>query len=111
VGIAKDILVGIQDQYVPTDSAILDMGHSKEVLLLLGRPFLNTTHAELHMGTRHARFYIQGKTLSLPFNGFNMYKHDKNKQPKKRRNKNLRQVWQAKREQCFMIRIKYGLNQ
>jgi hypothetical protein len=78
VGIAKDILVRIQDQYVPTDFAILDMGHSKEVPLLPGRPFLNTTHAELHVGIGHARFYIQGKTLSPPFNGFNMYKHDKN---------------------------------
>jgi diphthamide biosynthesis methyltransferase len=76
VGIAKEILVRIQDQYIPTDFAILDMGHSKEVSLLLGRPFLNTTHAELHVGIGHAHFYIQGKTLSLPFNGFNMYKHD-----------------------------------
>jgi hypothetical protein len=111
VGIAKDILVRIQDQYVPTDIAILDIGHSKKVPLLLGRPFLNTTHTELHVGTWHARFYIQGKTLSLPFNGFNMYKHDKNGQPKKQRNKNFRQVWQVKREQCSMIRIKYGPNQ
>jgi hypothetical protein len=85
VGIAKDILVRILDQYVPTDFAILNMGQSKKVPLLLGRPFLNTTHVELHVGTRHARFYIQGKTLSLPFNGFNMYKPDNNEQPKKQK--------------------------
>jgi hypothetical protein len=36
------------------------------------------------VGTGVARFYIQGKTLTYPFNGFNMYKHDKNKQPKKK---------------------------
>jgi hypothetical protein len=95
VGVAKDIL---EDQYVPTDFTILDMGQSKEVPLLLGRPFLNTTHAKLHVGTGHARFYIQGKTLSLPFNGFNMYKPDSNGQPKKQRNRNVRQVWQVKKE-------------
>jgi hypothetical protein len=49
----------IYDQIL--DFAILDMGHSKEVPLLLGRPFLYTTSAELHVGTGHAHFYIQGK--------------------------------------------------
>jgi hypothetical protein len=92
VGVAKDILVRIQHQYIPIDFAILDMGQNKEVPLLLGRPFLNTTHAKLHVGTRVAHFYIQGKTLTYPFNGFNMYKHDKNKQPKIRTNKPFKQV-------------------
>jgi hypothetical protein len=58
VGIAKDILVRVQDQYVPTDFTILDMGQNRKVPLLLGRPFLNTTHVELHVGTGFARFYI-----------------------------------------------------
>jgi hypothetical protein len=61
IGIAKDILVRVQDQYVPTDFAILDMGQNREVPLLLGRPFLNTTHAKLHVGIGFARFYIQGR--------------------------------------------------
>jgi hypothetical protein len=63
VGIAKDMLVMIQDQYVPTDFTILDMGQNREVPLLLGRLFLNTTHAELHVGMGFARFYIQGRIL------------------------------------------------
>jgi hypothetical protein len=83
VGIAKDILVRVQDQYVPTDFAILDMGQNREVPLLLGRLFLNTTHAELHVGTWFARFYIQGRILTCPFTGYNMYKQDKRNQPKK----------------------------
>jgi len=87
VGIAKDILVRIQDQYIPTDFTILDMGQSEEVPLLLGRPFLNTTNVELHVGIGYARFHIQGKTLSCPFNGLNIYKSE---QPKKQRNKNFR---------------------
>jgi hypothetical protein len=90
VGVAKDILERIQDQYVPTDFIILDMGQNNEVPILLGRPFLNTTHAKLHVGTGVAHFYIQGKALTYPFNGLNMYKHDKNKQPKKETNKPFR---------------------
>jgi hypothetical protein len=74
VGIARDILVRIQDQYAPTDFVILDMGPNREVSLLLGRPFLFTTHAELYVGIGFACFYIQGRTLTCQFIGYNMYK-------------------------------------
>jgi hypothetical protein len=83
VGIARDILVRVQDQYAPIDFFILDMGPNREVPLLLGRPFLFTTHAELHVGTGFARFYIQGRTLTCPFTRYNMYKQTKSKQTRK----------------------------
>ena len=35
--IAKDILVKIQDDYVPADFMILDMGIDEEIPLILGR--------------------------------------------------------------------------
>jgi hypothetical protein len=41
------------------------MDHNKKDPLLLGRPFFNTTNVVLHV-----------------FNGFNMHKYTKNKQPK-----------------------------
>jgi len=59
------------------------MGHKEEVPLLLGRPFLNTTNAVLHMGSRHVCFHIQGQTIRYPFNGFDTHKYNKNKQLKK----------------------------
>jgi hypothetical protein len=83
VGIARDILVRIQDQYAPTDFIILNMGPNREVPLLLGRPFLFTTHAELHVGTGFARFYIQGRTLTCSFTRYNMYKQTESKQTRK----------------------------
>jgi hypothetical protein len=108
VGIAGDILVRIQDQYAPIDFIILDMGPNREVPLLLRRPFLFTTHAELHVGIRFARFYISSRTLTYPFTGYNMYKQTKSKQTRKHaRNP----IWQSQEEQCPMVRIKYGLNQ
>ena len=72
-GLAKDILVKIRDTYISTDFVILDMGHNEEVSLLLGRPFLNTTNAVLHVGSGHVSFHIQGQTIRCPFNGFDMH--------------------------------------
>jgi hypothetical protein len=83
VGIARDMLVRIQDQYAPTNFVILNMGPNREVPLLLGKPFLLTTHAELHVGTGFARFYIQGRILTCPFTRYNMYKQNKSKQTRK----------------------------
>jgi hypothetical protein len=75
------------------DFVILDMGHNKEVPLLQGRPFRNTTNVVLHVGSGHACFHIQGQTIRCPFNGFNMNQHDKSKQPEKQPHKNVKQVW------------------
>jgi len=77
-GLAKDILVKIQNSYIPTDFVVLDMGHNEEVPLLLGRPFLNTTKAVIHMGSRYVNFLIQGRAIKCPFNGYNMNKYIKN---------------------------------
>jgi hypothetical protein len=78
-GVAKDILVKIRDTYIHMDFVILDMGHNKKVSLILGRPFLNTTNAVLHMGSGHVSFHMQGQTMRCPFNGFNMHRYTKNK--------------------------------
>ena len=90
-----DILVRIQDTYIPTDLVILDIGHNEEVPLLLGRPFLNNTNAVLYVGSKRVCFHIQGQTIRCPFNGFNMHKHLKNKQPRKQPHKGIKQVWQV----------------
>jgi hypothetical protein len=55
-GIAKDIFMKIQDDYVPTDFMILDMGMDEEIPLILGRPFLNTTNAIIYVGSRQIYF-------------------------------------------------------
>jgi len=81
-GLAEDILVKIQNSYIPTDFVVLDMGDNEEIPLLLGRPFLNTTNAVIHVGSGHVNFHIQGRAIKCLFNGYNMYKHIKN-QPKK----------------------------
>ena len=55
-GIAKDIMVKIQDYYVPADFMILDMGEEEDVPIILGRPFLNTTNAIIFVGSGQVHF-------------------------------------------------------
>ena len=54
--IAKDILVKIQDDYVPADFMIFDMGIDEEIPLILGRPFLNTTNTVIYVGSGQIHF-------------------------------------------------------
>jgi hypothetical protein len=96
-GVAKDILVMIRDAYIPMDFVILDMSHNKQVPLILGRPFLNTTNAVLHVGLGNVSFHMQGQMMRCPFNGFNMHRYTKNKQPKTQPQRSVNQVWQAER--------------
>jgi hypothetical protein len=83
------------------------MGQREEVLLLLGRPFLNTTNAILLVELGHACFHIHGQTIRCPFNGFDMHKHDKSKQPKKQPRRKVKQVWQAKKVQPTSLGTNY----
>ena len=54
--IAKDIMIKIQDYYVPTDFMILDMGEEEDTPIILGRPFLNTTNAIIYVGSGQVHF-------------------------------------------------------
>ena len=50
--IPKDILVRIQDHYVPADFIVFDMGEEEEdVPIILGRTFLNATNAIIYIGS------------------------------------------------------------
>jgi hypothetical protein len=51
-GITKDVLVQIQDHYVPADFMVMDMGaEDEETPIILGRPFLNTTNVIIIIGS------------------------------------------------------------
>ena len=49
-GIARDIMVRIQDHYAPADFMVLDMGEEEDdTPIILRRPFLNTTNAIIYI--------------------------------------------------------------
>ena len=52
-GIARDVMVRIQDHYAPTNFMVLDMGEEGEdVPIILGRQFLNTTNTIIYVRSR-----------------------------------------------------------
>jgi hypothetical protein len=51
-GIAKDVLIQIDDHFIPIDFLVLDMREDEyDPSIILGRPFLNTTKAIIYIGT------------------------------------------------------------
>ncbi|GJU78693.1 ribonuclease H-like domain, reverse transcriptase, RNA-dependent DNA polymerase [Tanacetum coccineum] len=67
-GIVENVLVGIGKFVFPVDFIILDMPEDVKVPLILGRPFLSTTHAKIYVfkrkiTLREAR--LMGETLTL----------------------------------------------
>jgi hypothetical protein len=59
-GIAEDIPVKVQDCFIPMDFVVLDMDIGDETPLILGRPFLSTTNAQIDVGAGVIRLHING---------------------------------------------------
>jgi len=73
-GIAKDIMVKIEDYYVPADFMILDMGEQEEdVPIILGRTFLNTINAIIYIGSGQIHFQFLGQKVRCHFNSYTTY--------------------------------------
>ena len=67
IGIAENILVKIQNFFVPIDFVVLDMQEDMKTPLTLGRPFLSTTNAHIDVGAREIKFHINGKEVWFAF--------------------------------------------
>jgi hypothetical protein len=73
-GIAKDVMVKIQDYYDPTDFMALDMGEEEdETPIILGRPLLNTTNAIIYIGSGQVHFQFPTKKVRCYFNSYTTY--------------------------------------
>jgi len=82
-GIAKDVPVEIEGQYVLTDFLVLDMGEEEiNQPIILGRPFLNTTRAILYIRTGEVHFQFSIGKVRYHFNTYTNYE-----QPKKNRSR------------------------
>jgi hypothetical protein len=70
-GIARDVMVKIQDHFIPTDFMVLDMGDEEEdTPIILGRPFLNTTNAIIYIGSRQIHFQVPDGKVHRHFNSY-----------------------------------------
>ncbi|GJT71161.1 gag-pol polyprotein [Tanacetum coccineum] len=62
-GIAKNVLVGIGTFVFPVDFIILDMPEDVNVPLILGRPFLATTHSKVDVFKRNITLRVKDEKI------------------------------------------------
>jgi hypothetical protein len=67
VGIAEDILVRIRNSFVHMDFVVLEMDVCRQIPLILGRPFLSTTGAMIHVAARIKKLNISRKEETSTF--------------------------------------------
>ena len=97
-GLARDILVKVQNDYVPVDFVILDMGASDDVSIILGRPFLNTVNAVIYVGSGQVHLQFPGWKVKCPFNGYKANLQAKDKKPRNKPRHNPRRRNNKKHE-------------
>jgi len=66
-GVVKDVMVRIQGQYIPADFLVLDMQGDDDSPILLGRPFLYTTNANIYIGLGHIHFNLPARKVRCQF--------------------------------------------
>jgi hypothetical protein len=81
-GIARDVMVKIQDHYAPTDFMILDIEGEDNTPIIIGRPFLNTTNMIIYVGSGQVHFQFPREKVCCYFNSYTTYE-----QPKKNRSR------------------------
>jgi hypothetical protein len=91
-GIAKDVLVQIDDHFISTDFLVLDMGEDEyDPPIILGRPFLNTTKAIIYIGSGEVHFHFPSKKVRHYFNDNYIVNEDPKKYKTRRRRRNRHQ--------------------
>ncbi|KAJ9547044.1 hypothetical protein OSB04_019587 [Centaurea solstitialis] len=73
VGIAEDVIVRVDRFDFPADFVILDIKDEVKVPLILGRPFLNTASAVIHVAERELSLGIGEDRITLSIDGIPDY--------------------------------------
>jgi len=66
-GMVKDVMVRIQEHYIPTNFLVLDMQGDDEIPILLGRPFLYTTTANIYIRSGYIHFNLTARKVRCQF--------------------------------------------
>ena len=84
-GIARDVMVRIQDHYAPVDFMVLDMGEEEDdAPIILGRPFLNTTNVIIYVGSGQVHFQFPREKIRCYFNSYTTYEQLKKSRSRRR---------------------------
>jgi len=93
--LVRDILVKVQDKYIPADFIILDMVANNEVPIILERPLLNTINVVIDVGSDQIHLQFPGTKVKCPFNG---YKTNMQVKDKELKNKPCYYPWQRNKK-------------
>jgi len=66
-GVVKDIMVRIQEQYIPAVFVVLDMQGDDESPILLRSPFLYIAKANIYIGSGHIHFNLLAEKVRCQF--------------------------------------------
>ena len=87
--VVKDVMIQIEDYYVPTDFMVLDMRNEEgDDYIILGRPFLNTTGAIIYMRSGEIHFQFPKEKVRCYFNSYTNTQQDKKNHSRRRRQRN-----------------------
>jgi hypothetical protein len=67
VGIGEDIPVRIRNSFIPVDFVVLEMDVCRQILLILGRPFLSTAGATIDVAVGIIKLNISRKDETFTF--------------------------------------------
>jgi hypothetical protein len=99
-GIARDVMVKIQDHYALTDFMVLVMGEEDNTPIILERPFLNTTNTIIYVGSRQVHFQFPREKVRCYFNSYTTYEQLKKNRSRRRRRSSHHQenqpLWNGK---------------
>jgi hypothetical protein len=91
-GIAKNVLVQIDDHFIPTNFLVVDMGEDEyDPLIILGRPFLNTTKAIIYIAIGEVHFQFPPEKVRRYFNNNYIVDEEPKKNRTRRRHRNRTQ--------------------
>jgi len=65
--VVKNVVVRIQRQYIPIDFLVLDMQGDDDSPIILGRPFLYTTKANIYISSGHIHFNLLAGKICYQF--------------------------------------------
>jgi hypothetical protein len=92
-GIARDVMVKIQDHFVPADFMVLDIGDEEEdTPIILGRPFLNTIDAIIYIRSEQIHFQFPDGKVRCHFNSYTNHEQSKKPRNNRRRRRSRRQA-------------------
>jgi hypothetical protein len=91
-GITKNVLVQIDDHFIPTDFLVIDMGEDEyNPPIILGRPFLSTTKAIIYIATAEVHFQFPSEKVRCYFNSNYIVDEEPKKNRTRRRRRNCTQ--------------------